>query len=172
MKRFVKITFVAGLSCGYVLYGQTPASHIAEAKQNYTGVKNNLQRMAEQMPEENYNFKATPDVRTFGELMAHIADTQANLCSTAAGGEKKAVNAASKTTKADLVAALKESSAICDAAFDSLTAETATQPAGMGRSRLALLEFNTGHSNEEYGYGSVYMRLKGVVPPSSAGKKK
>jgi hypothetical protein len=127
--------------------------------------------MAEQMPEENYSFKPTPEMRTFGQLMAHVADTQAGMCSTASG-EKKSVDAASKTTKADLVAALQQSSAMCDAAFDSLTAETAAHPGGMGRSKLALLEFNTGHSNEEYGYGSVYMRLKGVVPPSSAGKKK
>ena len=101
-----------------------------------------------------YGFKPTPEMRTFGQLMAHVADTQAGLCSTALG-EKKSVDAASKTTKADLVSALQQSSAMCDAAFDSLTAETAAQPGGMGRSKLALLEFNTGHSNEEYGYGSV-----------------
>jgi len=52
-----------------------------------------------------------------------------------------------------------------------LTDAAASQPGGMGRSKLALLEYNTGHSNEEYGYMSVYMRLKGIVPPSSAGKK-
>jgi hypothetical protein len=94
---------------------------------------------------------------------------QAQLCSTVSG-ERKAVNAGSKTSKADLVAALKESSAICDAAFDSLTEANASQLAAMGKSRLGLLEFNFGHSNEEYGYGSVYLRLKGVVPPSSAGR--
>ena len=80
------------------------------------------------------------------------------------------MNAASKKAKANLVAALKDSSAMCDAAFDALTDANANQPAGMGRSKLALLEFNTGHSNEEYGYMSVYMRLKGLVPPSSAGR--
>jgi hypothetical protein len=169
MKRLANCILMAVLCGGYAL-AQPAAAHIAESKQNYSGVKNNLQKMAEQMTEENYSFKATPDVRTFGELVAHVADTQARLCSMASGGQKS-VGGASKTTKADLVAALKDSSAICDAAFDSLTAETASQPAGMGRSKLALLEFNTGHSNEEYGYMSVYMRLKGVVPPSSAGKK-
>jgi hypothetical protein len=170
MKHFANFILMAGLSSGYVLVGQPATSHIAEAKQNYTGVKNNLQKMAEQMPEENYTFKATPDIRTFGELVAHVADTQARLCSMASG-EQKSVGAASKTAKTDLVAVLKDSSAICDAAFDSLTGATASQPAGLGRSKLALLEFNTGHSNEEYGYMSVYLRLKGIVPPSSAGKK-
>ena len=170
MNRFVNFILMAGLSGGPVLLAQPATSHIAEAKQNYAGVKNNLQKMAEQMTEENYSFKATPEVRTFGELVAHVADTQARLCSMASG-EQKSVGAASKKAKADLVAALKDSSAICDAAFDSLTDATATQPGGMGRSKLALLEFNTGHSNEEYGYMSVYMRLKGIVPPSTAGKK-
>jgi hypothetical protein len=171
VKRFANFILMAGLSGGCVSLAQPAASHIAESKQNYTGVKNNLQKMAEQMPEENYSFKATPDVRTFAQLVAHVADSQARLCSMASG-EQKSVGAASKTAKADLVAALKDSSAICDAAFDSLTDATASQPGGMGRSKLALLEFNTGHSNEEYGYMSVYMRLKGIVPPSTAGSKK
>jgi len=169
MKRFANCLIMATWYTGCVL-GQPAASHIAESKQNYAGVKNNLQKMAEQMPEENYSFKATPEVRTFGELVAHVADSQARLCSMASGAQKS-VGAASKTAKADLVAALKDSSAICDAAFDSLTEATANQPGGMGRSKLALLEFNTGHANEEYGYMAVYMRLKGVVPPSTAGRK-
>jgi hypothetical protein len=170
MKRFANFIVMAGLSGGCVLLAQTAPSHIAESKQTYAGVKSNLQKMAEQMPEENYAFKATPEIRTFGELVAHVADTQARLCSMASG-EQKTVGAASKTAKTDLVAALKDSSAMCDAAFDSLTDATASQPGGMGRSKLALLEYNTGHANEEYGYMSVYMRLKAIVPPSSAGKK-
>ena len=164
-----KTIFAAWLFAAAAGLAQAPASHIAEAKTNYQGVKNNLQRMADGMPEENYSFRATPDVRTFGELVAHVADTQARLCSAVAGAAKQ-VDAASKKTKEELVAALKDSSAMCDAAFDSLTPENASQPAAMNRSKLGLLEYNTGHSNEEYGYMSVYMRLKGLVPPSSAGR--
>jgi len=144
----------------------------AELKQMYNGIKNNLTRMAEKMPEENYSFKATPDVRTFGQLVAHVADSQARTCS-AVNGEQKAVNAASKTSKADLVAALKESFAICDKAFDSLTDAKAVEMVSMGnrqRSRVGALAGMISHSNEEYGYMAVYMRLKGVVPPSSEGR--
>src|SRR5262245_51214811 len=90
----------------------------AELKGMYTRVKNNLVKMAEKMPEENYSFKATPEIRTFGQLVAHVADAQAGACS-AANGAPKALNAGQKTSKADLVAALKESFAICDQAFDS-----------------------------------------------------
>lgn len=143
-----------------------------EFKQMYTNVKNNLVKMAEKMPEEHYSFKATADIRTFGQLVAHVADSQARSCS-AVNGEQKAVNAGSKTTKADLVAALKESFAICDKAFDSLTDAKAGEMISMGqrqRSRLGLLAGTVSHSNEEYGYMAVYLRLKGVVPPSSEGR--
>jgi hypothetical protein len=67
---------------------------------------------------------------------------------------------------------MKESFSICDASFDALTDANALQPAGMGRTKLGLLNFNTMHDNEEYGYGSIYLRLKSVVPPSTANKKK
>jgi hypothetical protein len=168
MKRYSRIIFAAALAGAGVLCAQTPTSTYADLKKNYDMVSVNLQKMAEQMPEENYSFKPMPEMRTFGALMAHVADVQGMLCSTVSGAPKPA-SAGSKTAKADLVAALKNSSMLCDAAFDSLTPATANQPSGMmGLSKLGLLEFNTGHSNEEYGYGSVYMRLKAVVPPSSA----
>jgi Skp family chaperone for outer membrane proteins len=144
----------------------------ADLKQMYTGVKNNLVKMAEKMPEEHYSFKATADIRTFGQLVAHVADSQARNCS-AVNGEQKAVNAASKTTKADLVAALKESFAICDKAIDSMTDAKAGEMITMGprqRSRLGVLAGTTSHSNLEYGYMAVYLRLKGIVPPSSEGR--
>ena len=82
------------------------------------------------------------------------------------------MNAASKTSKTDLLAALKESYALCDAAFDALTDASAAQMVRLGqstreRSKLGLLAGMTSHSNEEYGYMAVYLRLKGIVPPSS-----
>jgi uncharacterized damage-inducible protein DinB len=154
------------------LQAQTTNPLSTEAKQAYTGIKNNLLKMAEKMPEEAYDFKPTPEQRTFGGLVAHVADSQARTCSTV-NGEPKSVGAASKTTKADLVAALKQSFEICDAAYNSLTdataVETITTPRGQS-SRLGALVRNTIHDNEEYGYMSVYLRLKGVVPPSSEGR--
>src|SRR5258706_7943280 len=96
------------------LQAQNPLS--TEAKQSYTGVKNNLLKMADKMPEEHYGFKPTPEIRTFGQLVAHVADAQARTCS-ALNGEPKNLGAGSKTSKADLVAALKESFDICDKSF-------------------------------------------------------
>ena len=143
-----------------------------ELKQMYTNVKNNHIKMAEKMPEEHYGFKATADIRSFGQLVAHVADSQARTCS-AVNGEQKAVDAGSKTTKADLVAALKESYAICDKAIDSMTDAKAGEMVSMGqrqRSKLGMLAGMVSHSNEEYGYMAVYMRLKSIVPPSSEGR--
>ncbi|MBS1811676.1 MAG: DinB family protein [Acidobacteria bacterium] len=143
-----------------------------EAKQMYTGVKNNLLKMAEKMPEEHYGFKATADVRTFGQLIGHVADSQARTCS-AVMGEMKNLNASSKTAKADLVASLKESFDLCDKAFDALTDAKAGEMISMGQrqsTRLGALVRTVSHSNEEYGYMAVYMRLKGIVPPSSEGR--
>lgn len=141
----------------------------AEAKQAYTGIKNNLVKMAEKMPDEHYSFKPVAEIRSFGELVAHVADAQTRNCSAAQGSPKQG-NAASKTSKADLVAALKDSFTVCDAAFDALTDANAFEkiktPRGE-RSRIGTLIQNTTHSNEEYGYMAVYLRLKGVVPPSS-----
>ena len=176
MNRRLAFILAVVCTCTYAVQAQNPAPPAqtapgmsGEIKQMYNGIKNNLTKMAEKMPEEHYAFKATPDIRTFGQLIGHVADAQARTCS-AVMGEQKAVNAGSKTTKADLVAALKESFTICDAAFNALTdaaaTETITTPRGQ-RSKLGMLAGVISHSNEEYGYMAVYMRLKGVVPPSS-----
>ena len=172
MNRYLILVLAAAFAANCALQAQTANPLSTEAKQAYTAIKNNLMKMAEKMPEENYGFKPTPDIRTFGQLVAHFAAAQARTCS-AVQGEQKSVNAGSKTSKADLVAALKEAFAICDAAYDSLTDATAAEIIKTGRgqrSKLGALIGNTTHDNEEYGYMAVYLRLKGVVPPSSEGR--
>jgi len=142
---------------------------VAEVKQMYNGVKNNLVKMAEKMPEEHYSFKASPDIRTFGQLIAHVADSQGRTCSTM-NGEAKQLGAGKMTAKADLVNALKESFAWCDKAVEATTDANAMEMMNMGRgqrSRIGALMGMISHSNLEYGYTAVYMRIKGIVPPSS-----
>ena len=148
-----------------------PASLIAEAKQQYTSVKNNLLKAADKMPEEAYSFKPTADQQTFGQRIAHIAN-QIRGCS-AIRGEMKQSDANSKTAKADLVAALKASFEECDAAWDAMNDKTAIetiQGRGGQRTKLGTLIGNTNHDSELYGYIAVYMRLKNIVPPSSEGR--
>ena len=156
------------LSCG-VACAQSGDPLSTELKQMYAGVKRNLTRAAEKMPEDDYGFKATADIRTFGQLIGHVADSQARTCS-ALTGEMKQLGASQKTSKADLVAALAESFKTCDAVVEALTDAKATEMVKIGRgerSRLGALAGMVSHSNEEYGYLCVYMRLKGIVPPSS-----
>lgn len=183
MKLYPSILLITALAVTAFAQNATPAGAApqaapanplsAEAKQMYNGVKNNLIKMAEKMPEEHYAFKATPDVRTFGELIGHVADAQARTCSTV-NGAAKAVNAGQKKTKAELVAALKESFTFCDQAFEGLTTDAkALELITMGtrqRTRIGALLGTVSHSNEEYGYMAVYMRLKGIVPPTSEGR--
>lgn len=147
------------------LHAQSANPLIAETRAAYNSVKGYLTRAAGAMPEEDYSFKPTPDIRTFAALLGHIADHQMSFCSTARGARKQG-DASSKTAKPELVAALAASFAECDAAWDSVTDANAAEMVGQ-RSRLGTLILDVIHSNEEYGYMAIYFRLKGIVPPSS-----
>jgi uncharacterized damage-inducible protein DinB len=165
------LTAVAS-ACALPAQGADPFS--TEIKQMYDHVKNNLTKMAEKMPEEHYSFRPTSEIRTFAQIVAHVADVQARSCSAVNRGSTS-LNVSSKTTKADLVAALKESFSLCDQAFGSLTDATTldmvTWPEGQHHSKAGVLIMAiVSHSNEEYGYMAVYLRLKGIVPPSSEGR--
>jgi len=154
------------------MYGQeNPFS--SEVKANYMAVKGDIMNAAEKMPEENYAYKVSPDNRDFGQQIAHIADTQIALCSLVKGEQKRG-DAATKTSKADLVAALKASFDYCDSAYEGLTDSNGAQMVkmfGRDRTKLGVLDFNVIHNNEMYGTIAVSLRLKGIVPPSTANKK-
>src|SRR5437870_5637032 len=135
---------------------------IAEQKAAYEANKNNFIKAAEKMPEENYSFKPTPEMQSFGDRIAHVAG-QMGTCS-ALTGERKPNPAQGKTSKADIVAALKTSFEACDAAWASMNDKTAMETiAGRGGaqvSKLSTLIRNTTHNTELYGYICPYMRLK------------
>ena len=134
-------------------------------------VKNNLVRGAEKMPEENYSFKPTPDVRSFGQIIGHVADAQYMICSAVLGEKNPAPDIEkNKTSKADLVQALKDALAYCDKAYDGLTDAQAAQTVkffGRDQAKATVLSFNTMHNMEHYGNMVTYLRLKGLVPPTS-----
>lgn len=167
MKLFLFATFATG-----ALFAQAPPAapnYVAEIKASYTGIKNNVLRAAEKMPEEAYSFKPSPDVRDFAGEVAHGADIQTMICSTALNAPKQGT-AATKKTKAELIAALQEANTLCDQAYATLTDANASEARTMfGRPRtlIGVLEFNISHHNETYGTMVPYLRMKGVVPPSS-----
>lgn len=138
----------------------------------YSRMQNTLLRSAEKMPEENYNFKPADSVRSFGQIVGHIADSQYYFCSTATGEKNPELNIEkTKTSKADLVAALKDSIVFCNKAYEGMTdakgAETIKLFGSVDAPRLGALEVNIVHDNEHYGNLVTYMRLKNIVPPTS-----
>ncbi len=134
-------------------------------------VKDNIIRSAEKMPEANYSFKPTPEVRSFGQILGHVADAQYLFCSAVLGKPNPAPGIEkSKTTKADLVQAVKDALAYCDQAYDGMTdaqAGALVKFFGAEQAKVTVLAFNTAHNNEHYGNIVTYLRIKGLVPPSS-----
>jgi len=142
----------------------------------YNISKNDVSRAAEEMPEENYSFKPTPEVRSFGQIIGHVADAQYLFCSAAMGETNPAPGIEkSKTTKADLVKAVNDAFAYCDKVYNAMTDAHAAEMVkffGREQPKLVVLAFNSAHNMEHYGNLVTYMRIKGLVPPSSQPRKK
>jgi uncharacterized damage-inducible protein DinB len=140
-------------------------------KMIYGSSKSDLLKSAEEMPEANYSFKPVSTVRSFGELVGHVADGQYEFCGPVAGDSAKHPSVEkSKTSKADLIAALKEGFAYCDKVYDGMTDAHAADTVdffGHSSAKLTVLNFNNTHNMEHYGNMVTYLRMKGLVPPSS-----
>ena len=152
-------------------------SMAASAKAMHATIRRNLAEAADAMPAEEYAFKPTPQVRSFGELIGHVANANYYFCSQAKGEKSPATqNFERVTDKAALAKGLKDSLTYCDEAYSGTTDANFTQavkvagPGGGGTAttRGLVLMFNTTHNNEHYGNIVVYMRLKNHVPPSTA----
>jgi DinB superfamily len=116
-KSFLSLSVVL-FAASTALRAQNPMT--AEATGLYKTVSANILKAAEKMPDADYGFKPAAESRNFGQLIAHVADAQMALCG-AAKGEMKRGDAAKKTSKAELVAALKASSEFCDNAYSRMT---------------------------------------------------
>lgn len=123
---------------------------------------------AQKMPEEFYSFRPTPEMRSFGELMTHIASSNYIMIAIAKGEEAPVHNIG--PSKKEIVEALQKSFDYAAEARKNITPERkeimvsfmgGRQPAGN------VLDFNVFHSLSHYGNLVVYLRLKGLVPPSS-----
>lgn len=140
-------------------------------KMVYTRQKDILLRSAEKVPDEYYSFKPTEAVRSYGQIIGHLADAQYIFCSKAlgeAGPDLKIEQ--TKTSKTELIAALKQAFGYCDKAYDGMTDASATQMIklfGNEAPKLGALTINNMHNWEHYGNLVTYMRLKNIVPPTS-----
>jgi hypothetical protein len=154
-----------------------PQNSISDAlRDQWNSAKGNYQKSAALMPEENYSFKPTDKVRSFGEILAHVAGANYVICAGAKGEKtpyEEAYFEKNAKTKADIVKAVGDSVAYCDAVFAAATdanlGEMITPASGTGkpRARASWLVLNIGHVNEHYGNLVTYFRLKDMVPPSS-----
>jgi len=160
-------------------FGQAPAAPAANPITSSVGgqlamVKGYLTKSAQQVPEELYGFKATPDVRSFGQLFGHVADANYAICAAAAGEKNPGLNIEkTKTAKADLIAGLTESFVYCEKALAATTDANGGEVRelfGMKMARLAWLSFAVSHDFEHYGNIVTYLRLNKMVPPSSQGR--
>ena len=172
--------------CAAVFFGdhafaQTPSTAnpvSAGVRRAWEGAKRNLTRSAELMPEKDYSFRPVETVRTFGQILAHVAGANYVFCSAAKGEKSPHAEAAfekTATTRAQIIKALDDSIAYCDAAYaaldDKRAGETIDLAFDMGKgARVLPLMQNTGHLQEHYGNLVTYFRVKGMVPPSSQGQ--
>ena len=181
--RVVRLTAVLILAYSMTTGAQAPqppANPISQAiKGGWNTAKRNMLGSAKVMPEAKYEFKPVDTVRTFGQILAHVAGANYEFCS-AARGEKTpfAEDYFEKNAKtpADIAKALQDSVAYCDVAYNALddakAAEIIGGAFGGGKEpRAAGLMGNTNHNNEHYGNLVTYLRINGLVPPSSAGSR-
>ena len=148
------------------------------AKAMHAAIRRNLAEAAENMPADEYAFRPTPQIRTFGQIIGHVIDSNFFFCSQVAGEKSPATADYEQiTAKAALVKALNDSLVYCDRVYAATTDANFMQPVqiahvdGMGSNntvRGAVLMYNIVHNNEHYGNLAVYMRLKGHFPPSTA----
>jgi uncharacterized damage-inducible protein DinB len=143
----------------------------AFTKRIYGFQKDILIRSAEKMPEENYSFRPTEEIRSYGQIIGHLADGQYEFCSAALAEKNPEPKIEqTKTSKADLIAALKTAFAYCDKAYDTMTDASGSQLVkmfGNDSPKLGILNFNNVHNMEHYGNLVTYMRIKKIVPPTS-----
>ena len=143
------------------------------AQNGWAGAKRNIVESADQMPEADYGFKPIDTVRTFGQVLAHVADSNYFYCARSKGEAPPVPDGTlekTATTKAAIVKALRESVAYCDRVYDSLTAASAAETVKAGNNQIPRVQplfNNVSHNVEHYGNLVTYFRLKKMVPPST-----
>jgi len=150
---------------------QSSADAMTALRDQWKDVAGNITAAAEELTEAEYAFRPVPTVRSFGELIGHVAGSQNMFCAAALGEKPPAEDAVEKaaTTKAALVTALKASNEYCARAY-AIGAAVMSDPVtlfGAPTTKVGALAFNTVHDGEHYGNIVTYMRLQGKVPPSS-----
>ncbi len=178
MRQFMLVPATAAALLGTARAGAQTAAPadsgpvMGATRAPYLRVKDYLLRTAAQASDSDYAFRPTPGVRTLGQTLAHVAESQYFFCSAALREQSPGPRDLEKTrtTKAAITDALQASFALCDRAYaltDAQALAPASAPGGRTTTPLSTLILNVGHDNEHYGNLVTYLRLRGRVPPSS-----
>jgi hypothetical protein len=185
MKRAIRTGLILGGACLFAGVAAAqgpgrggPVGIAAGMQQQYNFLKNNLTQAAEVVPEAGYGQKVGTmgEVRTYGQVIGHVANAQFGQCSGALGVPNPNQGNLEDTarTRAELIKALAESFALCDKAFAALTDQNASEMIPNGRggqaARAVALLGVLSHGNEMYGISTVYQRAQNIVPPSTAAR--
>lgn len=164
---------VSGVALAQAPAGPPPVPGPAgEVQRAYAAQKDNLLKTAEKAPADLYQYKPTPEVRTFARVVNHVTEAQNRSCGVVNGKAMADIvkPPADTADKDAIIAGLKASFAECDKAYGSTTDANFTETFTMGpakRTRAGLLWGNVSHDNEQYSALSMYLRLKGLAPPTS-----
>ena len=178
MQQMRVMCVVGALIISGVAMGQAPAAPAGpsgpagEVQRGYAAQKGNILKAADKMPAEDYQFKPTPDIRTFARVVNHVTEAQLRTCGAV---NRTAPNDLAKVPadtadKAAIIDGLKASFAECDKAFAAVTDANLADMFDVfnaKRSRIGILWGTVSHDNEQYATLSLYLRLKGLAPPTS-----
>jgi DinB family len=178
MQQMRVMCVVGALMISGVAMGQAPAAPTGpsgpagEVQRSYAAQKGNILKAADKMPAEDYQFKPTPDIRTYARVVNHVTEAQLKTCGAT---NRTAPNDLAKVPadtadKAAIIEGLKASFAECDKAFASVTDANLADMFDVfnaKRSRIGILWGTVSHDNEQYATLSLYLRLKGLAPPTS-----
>ena len=178
MQQMRVMCLVAGLMVSGVAMGQAPAAPTGpsgpagEVQRSYASQKGNILKAADKMPADDYQFKPTPDIRTYARVVNHVTEAQLRTCGAV---NRTAPNDLAKVPadtadKAAIIDGLKASFAECDKAFAAVTDANLADMFDVfnaKRSRIGIMWGTVSHDNEQYATLSLYLRLKGLAPPTS-----
>ena len=176
MKKLISFALLPAFCACLYAAGDTKSPSMenplsTSAKGLFMMAKNNIMKSAQEMPEGDYSFKPVDSVRSYGQILAHVADSQYEFCSAVLEDKKEHPSVEkSATTKEQIMVELKTAFGYCEGAFSQMTDAHAANMVGFfGRQmpKLSVLSFNTAHTDEHYGNLVTYLRIKGMVPPSS-----
>jgi len=159
------------LACGAQSAAPAPSGPAAEVQGSYNRLKPNVIKAAGKMPDADFQFKPTADIRTYARIVNHITEAQQHTCSALNGTTFDPKSVPSDTAdKATILSGLKASFDVCDKAYGALTDANVAEQVTLGqgkRSRIGMAWGNVSHDNEQYAELSTYLRLKNIVPPTA-----